>query len=98
MVAKAHAEYHKVLGDKNRSDPIRAALTAALAKMWRPIEEAPKDWRDVLLYAPDLASDWRCVCEGYFDGDAGRWRSPAFENVNPIHFMPLPAPPKTGGE
>lgn len=35
MVAKAHAEYHKVLGDKNRSDPMRAALTAALAEMWR---------------------------------------------------------------
>ena len=72
---------------------MEAALEAALAEMWQDINSAPKDWRDVLLYAPDLASDWRCVCEGYFDGDAGRWRSPAFESVNPAHFMPLPAPP-----
>ena len=30
-------------------DPMRAALTAALAEMWRPIEDAPKDGTPVLL-------------------------------------------------
>lgn len=30
MVARAHAEYHRVLGDATRSDPMRAALQAAL--------------------------------------------------------------------
>lgn len=30
MVARAHAEYHKVLGDPNRSNPMKAALEAAI--------------------------------------------------------------------
>jgi hypothetical protein len=103
MVEKARCALRNLVGttkldvtDAQIKEAVRAALTAALAEMWRPIEEAPKSWRDVLLYAPDLASDWRFVCEGYFDGDASRWRSPAFETVNPTHFMPLPTPPKTG--
>jgi HPt (histidine-containing phosphotransfer) domain-containing protein len=31
MVTLAHAEYHKVLGDPNRSNPMRAALEAVRA-------------------------------------------------------------------
>ena len=60
---------------------------------WQPIETAPRDWSDVLLYVPDLASDWRHVCEGYYDADEAIWRSPVFLSVKPTHWMPLPEPP-----
>lgn len=63
------------------------------ANGWMPIETAPKDWSDVLLHVPDLESDWRTECEGYFDADAELWRAPAFDVVTPTHWQPLPKPP-----
>lgn len=42
MVARAHAEYHRVLGDANRSDPMRAALQAALARSQHVTRQALK--------------------------------------------------------
>ena len=65
---------------------------------WKPIETAPKDWTDVLLYSPDddVGYGANGVCQGWYsmaDGGFDCWMTasgPAF----PSHWMPLPAPPK----
>ena len=62
---------------------------------WKTIESAPRDYSDVLLHDPDLLSDWRTVCEGYFDAEQGMWRSPAFGHIKPTHWRALPPPPRT---
>lgn len=84
---------------------MRAALTAALAEMWRPIEEAPKD-RPVLVTAYIVPSDEarRNGSEPFWDVATGRAYGTKLERwsgilgTRPSHWMPLPAPPKTGGE
>lgn len=70
---------------------------SADANGWQPMRAAPKDWSDVLLYVPHLQSDWRQVCEGYFDADKAEWLSPAFPGdvLKPKAWQPLPAPPVT---
>jgi hypothetical protein len=93
------------------SDPfeaMRAALTAALAHMWRPIEEAPKDRTRVLLYTneltpPTIQAEWRPYDDQVGFGEwVDVWNNDPIEtNVGPAsftHYMPLPAPPETGGE
>lgn len=57
---------------------------------WEDISGAPHDWSDVLLYVPDLNSDWRKVCEGYYDVERCVWRSPAFGKIKPTHWRPIP--------
>lgn len=84
-----------------RLDDQRAAITTALAAAsvpgkaegWQPMSSAPKDWSDVLLYVPDLASDFRTVCEGYYDAEERAWCTPMFGGVTPTRWMPLPAAP-----
>ena len=61
---------------------------------WQNIETAPKDWSDMLLHDPDLSSDFRTVCEGYFDMQKGCWKSPMFGVIKPTHWMPIPEAPK----
>ena len=64
------------------------------ARQWQDISTAPKDWSDMLLHVPDLDSDARTVCEGYFDTDAERWVSPLFGTIQPTHWQPLPPAPE----
>lgn len=81
------------------------ALNAAFAHMWRPIEEAPKD-RPVLVTAYIVPSDEarRNGSEPFWDVATGRAYGTKLERwsgilgTRPSHWMPLPAPPKTGGE
>ena len=60
---------------------------------WMPIETAPKDDEEKLLWVKD---DGMCI--GGFDLCHDRWR--VFEGgyffIEPTHWMPLPAPPKSG--
>ncbi|MDW9762194.1 DUF551 domain-containing protein [Sinorhizobium meliloti] len=67
-------------------------------RAWQPIETAPKDWTDVLLFVPNLDSDWRNVCEGYYDAENEVWENPMFGAVDPTHWQPLPTPPETERE
>jgi hypothetical protein len=60
---------------------------------WQDIETAPKDWSDILLHVPNLKSDFRTVCEGYFDREDMEWRAPGFGVVAPAAWRPLPTPP-----
>jgi hypothetical protein len=69
--------------------------------MWQPIETAPKDGRDILVYARyPKYQEW--VGKDEFDSYIeiacwnGGWRidafAPPFGN-QPTHWMPLPEPP-----
>jgi len=69
--------------------------------MWKPIESAPKDWTDVLLYVPDADEDQgsKGVFKGWFsmeDGGFNCWMSYEANSgqIYPTHWMPLPEPPK----
>jgi hypothetical protein len=77
------------------TQPVSIAPAPVVADGWLPIDhpDTPREWDDVLLYVPDLKSDLRKVCEGYYDRDDKRWSAPAFGAVNPTHWRPLPAAP-----
>lgn len=118
MVAKALDAYNEALSEITMSGPdtveslddireigLRAALTAALAEMWRPIEEAPKDGTVILLsqsedalcgYAPEV-KPWKRIAIGRF---VGFWQigvpnghSCGGADDQFTHWMPLPPPP-----
>lgn len=79
---------------------MRAALTAALAEMWRPIEDAPKD-RPILLAAYIVPSDeaqrngsrpfWDVAIGRAYGTNLDRWSG--ILGTRATHFMPLPSPP-----
>jgi hypothetical protein len=66
---------------------------------WQPIETAPKDGTEVLLWVPD-GTYFALMMTGSYEGCAMGWcdnvrGSPGFE---PTHWMPLPRPPSDKGE
>lgn len=65
---------------------------------WEPIDSAPRDWTDVLLFDPAYPHDHRTVFEGYFDAETEAWLSAEGETVSPTHWQPLPEPPAQGGD
>jgi len=55
----------------NGDSAMRAALTAALGAMWRPISEAPKDGTEILLFTHQDVDDF---CDEAFDAvQIGYW-------------------------
>ncbi|MGB3485335.1 MAG: hypothetical protein WBB07_24360 [Mycobacterium sp.] len=86
---------------------MRAALTAAMAELWRPIEEAPIN-QAVLVKTnvPDHYGNAGVYEAMLVDmGSGKRWHTFGYAvlrdiggDFKPTHFMPLPTPPKTGGE
>lgn len=93
MVEAALHEY--VVGDHDTPEQaMRAALTAALAKAWRPIEEYEGEDRPVLLWTGD--SGWPCgVARWRADNVVPFWEGLDGESYIPTHWMPLPTPPAT---
>ena len=72
------------------------ALLLALAETpWRPIEEAPKDGTWIMTYCPALSVASYPTVVFWDDG----WVPPGndLSEVEPTHWMPLPAPPDAGG-
>lgn len=68
---------------------------------WQPIESAPRDWTDVILYDPneDDGTGSCGVMKGWYsmkDGGFDCWMSyeSTSGNISPTHWMPLPEPPK----
>lgn len=70
---------------------------------WQPIETAPKDETQVLLWVPARPWDAACAVVGEFSGvgrprwreaniDGWEWDGPLAEAA-PTHWMPLPPPP-----
>jgi len=87
--------------DPNETSSFRAGgchLSSLIADQWQPIETAPKDWTDVILFDEERDPP---VFEGYFsmeDGGRNCWmenQGMGSEPVNPTHWMPLPSPPRT---
>lgn len=69
---------------------------------WQPIETAPKDMSDIIVWGPDVptqtaywAPDW------YGDKSKPGWMASNLDEeygafIHPTHWMPLPEPPKVG--
>lgn len=87
-------------GDPKAAEAILRKLTAAPASVaepvaWHPIETAPNDWSDILLFDPEYDDDFRKVFEGYYDADERTWRDRSGSLVFPTHWQPMPTPPLT---
>jgi len=74
------------------------------ARVWRPIAEAPRDGRLLMVWLPPhqrgdglsycFAGYYSEACDPEFwDGDEG-WLTPEGDYVDPTHFLPLPGPPE----
>lgn len=72
-------------------ESMRAALTAALAAMWRPADD---HCNGLLFFPRKVTGHYRqsCLPEMMKVG-----RASDFPNRLPTHFMPLPSPPKAEG-
>lgn len=86
----------------------RRSLTAAMAELWRPIEEAPKDGTRVLTRG--LLDPIPGQCELYYGLDIPTTTACYWDQVDeawcivgatwlgpffrPTNFMPLPTPPR----
>lgn len=85
---------HNAASDSRRGlyQPELAAVVAALAPQWQPIESAPKDGTEVDLWHPKLGritgSNWDAYME--------RWTILCAPD-GPTHFMLPPAPPEVEG-
>jgi hypothetical protein len=97
MVGAAQAAYEPDYEYGIDDTDMRAALTAALAKAWRPIEEAPDDV-EVLVCG--------YACAGFYTTNAkkidGDWMlfvpdddDFTAESSGHTHWMPLSEPPAT---
>lgn len=89
---------HKCVFVDMRPDDFRAllreaadALEAARKDGWQPIETAPKDGSEIILFDPDYFQ--RSGFEGRYSAPRGNWLSSYDSPVNPTHWRPLPAPP-----
>ena len=59
---------------------------------WQPIETAPKDGTEVLLCEP-LSGGYHFIVVGAFWRQLD-WITGGGRQVDPTHWMPLPAPPE----
>ena len=74
-------------------DLAQAAIKAADAVAWRPIESAPKDGACILVPVKHIGAD---VVSWHMNG----WRETSnglLMRDRPTHWMPLPPPPVMGG-
>ncbi len=78
----------RALLQENRE--LKAALLAERERKWQPIETAPKDDAEVLLWIPEEEG----VEIGFWRSDAGAWDTyQGWLKATPTHWMPLPTPP-----
>jgi hypothetical protein len=66
------------------------------AKAWRPIETAPRDGTEVLMWWPYWSKHPE---RGAFK--SGRWETMAAlsamdDDIGPTHWLPIPSPPESG--
>lgn len=71
---------------------------AERGEVWRPIETAPKDWTDVLVFSPEHEG-FNCdgVFSAFYDTDEAGWSThgPGHSiRLHPTHWQPLPTPPE----
>lgn len=96
LVDIGHTDRMNVAGDAlaSASEYIATLEAKAAAAEWRPIESAPKDGRQCLLYY----GPGECAAGVYSRSD--NWWDTGNERQDPYraptHWMPLPATPTTG--
>lgn len=93
-------------GDKSArmySDTAKRAAEVLSGREWQPIETAPKDGTDIIVYCPTYKAIWPAYYPEDPDYDGHAWRR--FDHAmipEPSHWMPLPTPPAAsqpaGGE
>jgi hypothetical protein len=73
-------------------------LEVLLTADWQPIETAPKDGGNVMLWCVDLVGGNGRVATGswHYTYDGSWWDYHMEYTLNPTHWMPLPAPPVIG--
>ena len=91
MASKAQIEAAKKALEAGQG--IGAAIDAAEAEAWQPIDTAPKSGTSILVYD----GNGIFICSWYddkwdVDHDVGGWEYQ--EGINATHWRPLPAPPK----
>jgi len=59
---------------------------------WKPIETAPKT-APILVYTIDGGIDVVWWQRDFLDGSE-YWQNEAYDDPQPTHWMPLPAPPR----
>lgn len=65
---------------------------------WQPIETAPKDGTQILLFWPYITQEGGVTTGHWYragEGVPDRWYSPIVNGyaTPPTHWMPLPSPP-----
>ena len=71
-------------------DQLIALARRGAAMQWRPIEEAPKDGFEVLVYVPRATGALYITAS---NPTGQQWWSRNVGAVKPTHWMPLPPPP-----
>ena len=74
-----------IYDNKDAAEYIRADLVP----QWQPIETAPKDGTDILVYHPEHREQFVC----YFLGGLWHYSLDTALGSNPTHWQPLPTPP-----
>jgi hypothetical protein len=73
------------------SDPKDHARSASGETLWQPIETAPSEGREVLVWGGrHIEVETRAA-----DGDYWRYQSKHGDTAVPTHWRPLPPPPET---
>lgn len=106
MVQAACAAYRDNAKDGNSPtlNDIRAALEAAMAELWRPIEEYDETSGERVILGIERNGTIDEVHVGYFswavndDEESLWWSEQADDEIYPTHYMPLPSPPSKEGE
>jgi len=87
--------------DKTSPEPFKGSVAYLRGQGWLPIESAPTDWTDVLVFDPELR-DAECngVYSGWFSTIDEQWYAQAAgynKELKPTHWQPLPAAPEGEG-
>lgn len=88
------------VSDSQKIDEIDSLWKEGVTDQWQPMETAPRDWTNIILYDDERDPP---VFEGYFsmeDGGRNCWmenQGMGSEPVNPSRWMPLPAAPTASG-
>jgi len=86
-------------GTCNSDEASVAALRAALEELgggWQPIETAPKDGTEIIVWWPEIGHPYITKWTRFINGNLYRdgWHCGIWEVERPTHWMPLPKPPK----
>jgi len=69
----------------------KAALEAAEKTKWQPIDTAPRDGREILVYYPEVKE----IEKVYWEKKNSRFETMrSVIELNPTHWQPLPTPPE----